>query len=378
MRSYKPVWCLLCSIALLPATALATTYSQITAAIGNHYQIQVIGLGASDGYAYLPVWQDTGGTWHQAGILPGQNTRFSQLIAFTGPTGIDIAALGRNGLAYVAAHQNPSNGVWNGGIELPQNGTVYSQLGVFSLNALCTNNQPTSEMEVVGMGASDHLVHAVAYEDCSGNWHEETAILEVTPLTSVYMEHPDVGGVYGGITGGSIWGIANNGTTLIQATNGGEYYQSIPFTSLDLANGVAFDTNNTLYPCYYGCDVLGVSGGNPYLVYTNGTSETTPLPYSGVGLTKLTAAQGNSQYLQVWGLGTDGYGHIVAYQKNGGWYSVGSVPTYQAQISDILAINGQPGSDLQILGLGTNGHVELISWQNNSSGTWAAGGDLTP
>jgi hypothetical protein len=41
----------------------------VSAGIGNQYYLQVIGIGANDGFPYL-IWQNGGGTWFWGSVLP--------------------------------------------------------------------------------------------------------------------------------------------------------------------------------------------------------------------------------------------------------------------------------------------------------------------
>ena len=145
---------LLMVVALFPLTSFAQTFSSIVTGIGYQGgELQVIGLGASDGAAHLAAWQDSSGTWHPGGALPGQGTRFSALVTGTGNVGeLQIIGLGAaDGHAYLAAWQDTS-GAWHSGGILPGQSTQFSSIvtGV---------GNPSGELQVVGLGAEIGRAH---------------------------------------------------------------------------------------------------------------------------------------------------------------------------------------------------------------------------
>jgi len=96
----------------LLAFSQASSYTQIAAGTGNSSELQIIALG-NDGLAYLPAWQDTSGTWHTSGQLPGQSRQFKQLVAGTGNSDeLQVVGLGTDGHVYLAAWQDTS-GTWH-------------------------------------------------------------------------------------------------------------------------------------------------------------------------------------------------------------------------------------------------------------------------
>jgi hypothetical protein len=149
-------------------SALITTYAPVT------QDLQVIGLGQSDGLAYQVASQDKTGMWHgpdaslgPGGRLPGQTKPLSQLSSLDGSTGLYVIGLGReDGIACLAGWQD-FNGSWHSGGPLPALQTNCSKL-------YCPGAQigPVGAYSfIVGLGAADGLAYLVAYQDDSGDWH---------------------------------------------------------------------------------------------------------------------------------------------------------------------------------------------------------------
>ena len=373
---------LICVIALsFPLGASATTYSAIVLGQGNtnngQNALQVVGLGASDGFAYLPVWQDASGTWYQTGILPGQGTKFSALVtgraSGTGLGKLQVIGLGANdGLAYVAAYQD-LNGNWYAGGALPQSGTTYKQL------VAATGSCSSHPLQVVGLGAADGIPYLVAFQDTNGNWSASAQALGTTAFSSISVGYGNGGNL-------QLFGVrASDGLPLLSAfqnnTNGACAWQnagSIPAPSAIATKLIQVNGNHG------NLQVLGIraSDAHAYLPYWQDSDGNWnaggPIPDGGYALTALAGAQGNSSYLQLWGLGTDGTPRMIAWQNGSGtWGGVGTAPIYLAGLTSIAMGNGN-NNNVQVIGLGVNNHIILASFQDSGSGTWYAGNDLTP
>lgn len=361
----------------LPLTSFATTYTSIVTGVdsgpNNPGELQVIGLG-TDGFAYLPVWQDTNGNWTQAGILPGQGVPFSALV-----TGISVGGLGKlqviglganDGHAYVAAFQD-TGGNWYPGGPMPNQTVAYSQLVTGVGNS-------TAPLQLIGLGASDGFAYLAAYQDTGGTWHSGGVLPGQTRRFSFLVAGTGNGGHLQVIGKGASDGILY--LAAWQDSNGtwhasGSLPNSSPgFSALAPANGNKGNLN-----------VIGLASGNGEL-YLPDWQESSNGSWHGAGIlpnqstafSQLVVGVGNSGFLQVGGLGaSDHLLHMTDFQNgNGTWVGIGSIPTFNATVTQVVTGRGNSGH-LQILGLGTNNHIELITWQDGS-GTWHAGNDLTP
>jgi len=361
-----------------PLTSLATTYSSLVTGVdsgpSNPGTLQVIGLGATDGFAYLPVWQDTSGTWHQAGILPGQGVPYSALV-----TGISVGGLGKlqviglganDGHAYVAAFQD-TTGNWYAGGPMPNQTIAYSQLVTGVGNS-------TNPLQLIGLGASDGFAYLVSYQDTGGTWHPGGVLPGQSRRYSFLVAGKGNGGQLQVIGKGASDGILYLAD---YQDSGGNWHASgsLPnsspgFSALAPANGNNGNLNLI---------GLGSSNGELYIAdwqdSNNGNWHAAGvLPGQATPFSQIVVGAGNSGSLQVGGLGaSDHLLHMTDWQNSSGtWKGFGSIPTFNATVTQVVTGNGNSGH-LQILGLGTNNHIELITWQDGS-GTWHAGSNLTP
>lgn len=89
----------------------------------------------------------------------------------------------------------------------------------------------------------------------------------------------------------------------------------------------------------------------------------------GTRYTAVLPATGNSGYLQVLGLGADGQVYLAAWQdQNGGWHQAGSpIGNAKHRYAALAAANSSKGH-LQVLGLGTDRKVYLAAWQDGGGG----------
>jgi hypothetical protein len=158
-----------------------TKFSQLAAGVGwgiqsggglgvatryNRY-LQVIGLGANDGFAYLAAFEDVVGTWHSGGILPGQTIPFSQLSVVVGNNN-QLQVIGRavsDGRLYLTAFQD-TNGIWHATGLLPGQSPGFSSITTDNGNG----NGSTGRVQVFGLGASDGYLYLPDWQDDDGNW----------------------------------------------------------------------------------------------------------------------------------------------------------------------------------------------------------------
>jgi hypothetical protein len=307
---------------LLPGQG--TAFSQVATGdgqIGNG--LQVFGLGASNGYAYLAAWQDTDAVWHSGGILPGQSTQLTSLLAGTGNNNLNVIGLGANGYPYLAAFQN-DDGSWSAGAQLP---------GTRQYSKLWLGVGGNGELQLIGKGLSDGVLYLADWQQSSGSWTASGSLPGQTPTVS------------------QVDPINAEGS-------GGNF--NLQVVGLDPNNGFLY------LPDYQDGSGTWHSAGI--------------LPGQGVALSSIVAGLGNGSQLEVGGIaqGTDQL-TMTSYQNgNGSWSAIapGSIAIYAAPITQAVAGNGNLNADLQIVGLGTNGHIELLNWLAYQ-GSWHAGTDLT-
>ena len=312
----------------LPTSSANPAFSALVTGEGhidpNEAVPQVIGLG-TDGYAYLADWQDTSGTWHASGLLPGGNiTTFKRLLTGAGNSGnLQVIGLGTNGLAYVVAYQDTS-GNWHSGGELPGQGTVFSSL-------VTGQGQGSGGLQVIG--EANGTLYLTAFQDSNGTWHASGTLPNSSPTA----------------------------IALATANGNGNNLQVI---------GLA-QSNEFLY-------LEDWQNGNGTW---SGAGE---LPGQGTALSAIVTGVGNGN-LQVGGLGTsDHLLHMTSWLSGGGsgagtWYALTPIAQYNATVTQLVSgkgIDSHGYTTLNILGLGTNGHIELITYQNHNN-TWIAGGDLS-
>lgn len=156
--------------------------------------LQVIGLGANDGLAYLAAYQDTGGTWHSGGILPGQTIPFAQLYVVPGNAG-KLQVIGRavsDNRLYLSAFQD-NNGNWQASGLLP--GQVPS-----SSSVTVVGGNPGA-VQVLSLG-TDGYIYLTDWQDSSGTWHAAGILPgQSTPLENIVATEIRIGN----ITAGTDW-----------------------------------------------------------------------------------------------------------------------------------------------------------------------------
>lgn len=174
--------------AALPATSTRLTALAPGVGIsGGSASLQIVGLGASDRLAYLVAWQDSSGNWSAGGMLPSQTEPLAAIATGIGTTGsaaaLQVLGLGASdGFVYVVGWQD-STGNWHGAGPVP-NQTV-------KMSAIATavgSSGGASSLQVIGLGAADGLPYVAAWQDSSGNWHAGSMLpapsVELTAITT--------------------------------------------------------------------------------------------------------------------------------------------------------------------------------------------------
>ena len=164
--------------------------------------LQVIGLGANDGHAYLAAFQTPDGTWHSAGILPGQTVPFSQLYVIAGNDG-KLQVIGRavsDNRLYVSAYQD-DNGNWIAAGLLPGQTPTSSSVTV-------ANGLPDA-LQVLSLGA-DGYIYLADWQDSSGTWHPSGILPgQSIPLENIVAVPEETGN--GTVTGNWFWQLIVGG-----------------------------------------------------------------------------------------------------------------------------------------------------------------------
>src|SRR4029077_11727444 len=176
LPSYQNGACQFVSAGILPGQTVAM--SQLVAGPGwgtttrggsahTNYFLQVVGLGAANGYAYLAAYQDDTGHWHSGGILPGQTIAFSKLSLAVGNLG-RLQVIGQaqaGGSLYIAAWQD-TGGVWHTPGPLPGQTPLVS-----STDLIYSNPNDANEINVIGLGATNGYLYVTNWQDTGGTWH---------------------------------------------------------------------------------------------------------------------------------------------------------------------------------------------------------------
>jgi hypothetical protein len=123
------------------------------------------------------------------------------------------------------------------------------------------------------------------------------------------------------------------------------------------------------------------AAGNQNGKITVYASDTNNHVYHNRNFTNLVTGIGNSNNLQVLGIGEDGFAYLIAYQeaqgKNPGrWFDGFILPYQDAKMAAITTINGGPKNGgpnlLEVIGLGQDGKAYVVGWQT-TEGTWNGG-----
>ncbi|KJH67978.1 hypothetical protein [Chromobacterium violaceum] len=347
---------------------------------GNSNYLQVLGLANITDTAYLTDWQDSGGNWHAGFALPVPSDypkgHFFQLTTGVGNSNyLQVLGAGEDGNPYLVSWQDGS-GKWHGGMPLPKPSG-------YSGGPLVTGIGNSNYLQVIGARV-ESSPYLVAWQDNGGNWHAG-------------MPLPNPSGYAGGFqqlaTGNGndhflqVVGVGNDGNAYLVTWQNAQGQWSPGFalpkpsgysgTFTQLATGVG--NGNFL-------QVLGIgTDGNAYLAawqdnggnWHPGFALPKPSGYNGT-FAKLVTGIGNSNYLQVFGIGSNGVAYLVSWQDSGGnWHGGLTLPQpsgYNGSFSQLAAGNGN-SHYLQVVGTDAQGNVYLVSWQD-SEGKWHAGFEL--
>ncbi len=139
-------------------------FSLFSVADGNYGDLNIVGLGKNNGYLYIPDWQDwNSGTWYAAGVLPGQTRAFSDFVVAQGNSGnLQVFGLGKSdSVVYPSAWQN-SSGAWSTYGTMP----LYN-VAVTGLIA----GGAGSGLYILGLGTNNHI-ELITWQNNSGAWFQ--------------------------------------------------------------------------------------------------------------------------------------------------------------------------------------------------------------
>ncbi|WP_433931551.1 hypothetical protein AB3662_44890 [Sorangium cellulosum] len=247
---------------------------------------------------------------------------------------------------------------------------------LFSSLALAKGN--SGNLQVVGIGAANGLPYLVSWQDSTdGSWHAGFALPSAGGrLSSLALAQGNSGNL-------QVVGIgAANGLPFLaswQGSTDGSWHAgfALPSSGMRLSS-LALAQGNSGNLQVVG---IGDADGLPYLASWQGSGNGTwyagfALPSAGVRLSSLALAQGNSGNLQVVGIGAaDGLPYLASWQGsgNGTWYAGFALPSAGVRLSSLALAQGNSGN-LQVVGIGAaDGLPYLASWQGSGNGTWYAG-----
>lgn len=170
-------------------------FAQLLVAVGNNQQLQVIGRAASDNRLYLTAFQDREGNWNAEGLLPGQTPACSYITTTNIGNGIIVLGVGASdGYVYEPDWQD-LNGNWHAAGVLPGQSTPLENIVI--VGGLDSNGNGI--VLVGGLGASDHILHIVDWLDYAGTWHAYgpplSASIPQVPMTQVVSDGIDIYGI---------------------------------------------------------------------------------------------------------------------------------------------------------------------------------------
>jgi hypothetical protein len=313
------------------ASVPAPRFRAVALGGGDRGNLQVILLGASDGFPYL-IWQSFAeGTWHWYGRLPNPNgIRFRAVATGNGDRGnLQVVLVGESdGLPYLI-WQSHSDGTWHWYGKLPNPNAV--QLSAVATGVLADFYKvDDSHLWMPGLGATDGLPYAFKQYG-GGNWAAPAKLPGSVPLSSLAS-------------------IQLPGGDVVPFLFGVGAADKLPY-EMEMHSTYCGSYNDS-----YRCTFWRWDG---------------PMPNpAGVQLRTLTAAFGDGGRAQVIGLGaSDSLPYLIWKDHQRTWHWAGKLPNpYAVRFGTATASNGDRGN-LQLLLLGSDKLPYLI-WQAEANGTW--------
>jgi len=198
--------------------------SSIWTARGHYAEAQVIGKAASDGRLYVIAWQDRTGNWHAGQLLPGQGPGYTALdwgwgdVHGSEPYGnLQLVGVGTDSYLYLTNWQASETGVWNPGGVLP-GGTITAFRDIVAAEGHIRSSR---ELQVGGIGASDHLFRMTSWQDGGGVWHPFSPVAPVLQVPVQKVDYTYTGPV--GTSNLTMIGLGDNSRFYVlawQDTNG--------------------------------------------------------------------------------------------------------------------------------------------------------------
>lgn len=377
-------------------------FSTVTTGIGNGGNLQVILLGASDRLPYLLYQVSSSGSWYWRGALPDPGVQLISIATGQGNNGntnpplgtfgnLQVLGIGAtDGLPYLI-YQVESSGSWYWAGQKPNsNGVRFTQVASGRLGS------PYFESLYMPALGTNGFVYTAGQNAVTGSWgtfvlkQNSVPLTKIVSLTRPYYKS--------GVPAGS--GIPTEWTFGLEVSDGlpyylsdfyvdyGGYYSCCIAGSLPNPNGIRFsvlaagladypDAYHTAWnPQVIG---LGASDGLPYLIYFETGAYATPrwywhglLPNPGnIPFKALATGTGNDANLQVILLGkNDGLPYLIYKVAGGGWHWGGRLPTPAGQQFSAVTTGNGNGGNLQIILLGETDGLPYLLYQVNSGGSW--------
>ncbi len=355
--------------------------------------LQVILLGASDGLPYL-TYQSGSGAWYWYGQLPNPGVPFSALTTGSGNGGsypfecnLQVIGLGASdGLPYLI-YQVTQSGTWHWYGALPDPGVRFS--------AIATGRSLDGFLHVVGIGASDGLPYLL-YQAPSGAWDwygqlPNPCLDRFSALaTGVFSEGWDLVMIGLSTTAQPAYaGVRNGDAVWFGCYTLPHGDPAVPFSalaSIEVHKTEWYSTGDSPNAIVIG---LGANDNLPYQIARDYSYDGTnyhffwswkgPLPDPNVQFSAIATGIGNSGSPQLIGLGAnDGIPYLIyasldgsaVYPAfNGTWHWYGQLPVPTIAFSAVATGIGND-ENLQVVLLSAGDGIPYLVYQVHSSGAW--------
>src|SRR5262249_27906326 len=143
------------SAGILPGQTIP--FAQLYVVSGDSGKLQVIGRAVSDNRLYLTAFQDDNGSWQASGLLPGQSPSSSSVTVVKGdPDAVQVLSLGTDGYVYLSNWQD-SHGTWHASGILPGQSTPLENIVAAKIEINEGADGWDYRLIVGGVGAGDHI-----------------------------------------------------------------------------------------------------------------------------------------------------------------------------------------------------------------------------